>query len=22
MMRPEDLAAGRFEKALFTWQCC
>ncbi|WP_240812839.1 hypothetical protein [Streptomyces sp. DASNCL29] len=21
-MRPEDLAAGRFEKALFTWQCC
>jgi uncharacterized protein YwqG len=22
MIRPEDLAARRFDKALFTWQCC
>ncbi|MGV9848563.1 YwqG family protein [Streptomyces sp. NPDC003442] len=22
LIRPDDLAAGRFEKALFTWQCC
>jgi uncharacterized protein YwqG len=22
LMRPDDLAAGRFDRALFTWQCC
>ncbi|MFJ3727871.1 YwqG family protein [Streptomyces sp. NPDC090045] len=22
LIRPADLAAGRFEEALFTWQCC
>lgn len=22
LIRPDDLAAGRFEKALFAWQCC
>ncbi|GAA4571005.1 YwqG family protein [Planotetraspora kaengkrachanensis] len=22
LIRPEDLAAGRFDRALFTWQCC
>ncbi|MFI0819899.1 YwqG family protein [Streptomyces sp. NPDC021098] len=22
LIRPEDLAAGRFEQAVFTWQCC
>lgn len=22
LIRPDDLAAGRFEKAIFTWQCC
>lgn len=22
LIRPEDLAAGRFEEARFTWQCC
>ncbi|MFJ9938201.1 YwqG family protein [Streptomyces virginiae] len=22
LMRPADLAAGRFEEAMFTWQCC
>jgi hypothetical protein len=22
LIRPEDLAARRFDKALFTWQCC
>ncbi|WP_254885968.1 DUF1963 domain-containing protein [Streptomyces sp. NA02950] len=21
LIRPEDLAAGRFEAAVFTWQC-
>ncbi|WP_338117962.1 DUF1963 domain-containing protein [Streptomyces coryli] len=21
LIRPEDLAAGRFERAMFTWQC-
>ncbi|OMI37559.1 hypothetical protein SPAR_20650 [Streptomyces sparsogenes DSM 40356] len=22
LIRPDDLAAGRFERAMFTWQCC
>ncbi|MFF9978099.1 DUF1963 domain-containing protein [Streptomyces erythrochromogenes] len=22
LIRPADLAAGRFEEAMFTWQCC
>lgn len=22
LIRPDDLAAGRFEKAIFAWQCC
>ncbi|WP_234331159.1 DUF1963 domain-containing protein [Streptomyces sp. NRRL F-4474] len=22
LIRPDDLAAGRFEEAVFTWQCC
>ncbi|MEU9794969.1 YwqG family protein [Streptomyces sparsogenes] len=22
LIRPDDLAAGRFERAVFTWQCC
>ncbi|MFI5520146.1 DUF1963 domain-containing protein [Streptomyces platensis] len=22
LIRPEDLAACRFDRAMFTWQCC